>query len=73
VFCPRSALGGLRPPQEDVLAELLKRTGTGLLSRGKKFGGLDIKRVYFGWVSLCIVYRQTLKALHRAFLAVTGQ
>lgn len=35
---------------EDVLAELLKRTGGGLLKRGSKFGGLDIKRVYFGYV-----------------------
>ncbi|KAG8757003.1 hypothetical protein FRC14_002488 [Serendipita sp. 396] len=33
---------------EDVLAELLKRTGSGLLKQGSKFKGLDIKRVYFG-------------------------
>ncbi|KAG8782844.1 hypothetical protein FRC15_006173 [Serendipita sp. 397] len=35
---------------EDVLAELLKRTGSGLLKQGSKFKGLDIKRVYFGYV-----------------------
>ncbi|KAL9937232.1 hypothetical protein V8E36_003641 [Tilletia maclaganii] len=33
---------------EDILADLLKKTGGGLLSRGTKFSGLDIKRVYFG-------------------------
>ncbi|KAK0548530.1 hypothetical protein OC845_003543 [Tilletia horrida] len=33
---------------EDILAELLKKTGSGLLGRGTKFSGLDIKRVYFG-------------------------
>lgn len=33
---------------EDILAELLKRSAGGLLGRGKKFGGLDVKRVYFG-------------------------
>ncbi|KAK0533435.1 hypothetical protein OC842_002976 [Tilletia horrida] len=33
---------------EDILAELVKKTGGGLLSRGTKFSGLDIKRVYFG-------------------------
>lgn len=32
---------------EDVLAELIKKSG-GFLGRGSKFGGLDIKRVYFG-------------------------
>ena len=32
---------------EDVLAELIKKSG-GILGRGSKFGGLDIKRVYFG-------------------------
>ncbi|GAA5920202.1 hypothetical protein JCM6882_007696, partial [Rhodosporidiobolus microsporus] len=31
---------------EDVLAELIKKSG-GILGRGSKFGGLDIKRVYF--------------------------
>ncbi|KAH7920181.1 Het-C-domain-containing protein [Leucogyrophana mollusca] len=39
--------------QEDTLAELLKKGAggfalTNLLSKGTKFGGLDIKRVYFG-------------------------
>lgn len=33
---------------EDVLTELLKRTGGGLLKSGSKFKGLDVKRVYFG-------------------------
>ncbi|KAJ7269830.1 heterokaryon incompatibility protein HET-C [Mycena rebaudengoi] len=39
---------------EDALAELLKRGSSGgfalasMLSKGSKFGGLDIKRVYFG-------------------------
>jgi len=32
---------------EDILAELIKKSG-GILGRGSKFGGLDIKRVYFG-------------------------
>ncbi|KPV75411.1 uncharacterized protein RHOBADRAFT_36269 [Rhodotorula graminis WP1] len=32
---------------EDALAELIKKSG-GILGRGSKFGGLDIKRVYFG-------------------------
>ncbi|GAA5835537.1 hypothetical protein JCM11251_002958 [Rhodosporidiobolus azoricus] len=32
---------------EDVLSELIKKSG-GILGRGSKFGGLDIKRVYFG-------------------------
>ncbi|POY71751.1 hypothetical protein BMF94_5112 [Rhodotorula taiwanensis] len=32
---------------EDALAELIKKSG-GFLGRGTKFGGLDIKRVYFG-------------------------
>ncbi|KAJ7740023.1 heterokaryon incompatibility protein HET-C [Mycena maculata] len=37
---------------EDALAELIKRGSAGalasMLSRGHKFGGVDIKRVYFG-------------------------
>ncbi|KDQ09037.1 hypothetical protein BOTBODRAFT_537784 [Botryobasidium botryosum FD-172 SS1] len=33
---------------EDVLTELAKKVGSGLLNRGAKFKGLDIKRVYFG-------------------------
>ncbi|KAJ7512767.1 heterokaryon incompatibility protein HET-C, partial [Mycena galericulata] len=37
---------------EDALAELFKRVGAGglagMLSKGHKFGGVDIKRVYFG-------------------------
>ncbi|KAE8227565.1 hypothetical protein CF326_g7538, partial [Tilletia indica] len=33
---------------EDILVDLLKKTGGGLLSRGTKFSGLDVKRVYFG-------------------------
>ncbi|GAA5870617.1 hypothetical protein JCM3774_001704 [Rhodotorula dairenensis] len=32
---------------EDALAELIKKSG-GFLNRGAKFGGLDVKRVYFG-------------------------
>ncbi|GAA5987987.1 hypothetical protein JCM5350_007849 [Sporobolomyces pararoseus] len=32
---------------EDVIAELVKKSG-GFLGRGTKFGGLDIKRIYFG-------------------------
>lgn len=42
--------------QEDVLAELLKKSaGSGLLGLGggSKFGGLDVKRVYFGSVVAC--------------------
>jgi hypothetical protein len=41
-------------PQEDILAELLKKGGGGFSlgaimgKGGSKFGGLDIKRVYFG-------------------------
>lgn len=39
--------------QEDTLAGLVKKTASGLaiasfLGKGSKFGGLDIKRVYFG-------------------------
>lgn len=43
--------------QEDALAELIKKgSGTGfalasMLSKGSKFGGIDIKRVYFGYES----------------------
>lgn len=33
---------------EDILAELLKKGAGGMFGRGKKFGGLDVKRVYFG-------------------------
>jgi len=36
---------------KDILAELIKKSG-GFLGRGSKFGGLDIKRVYFGSFSL---------------------
>lgn len=32
---------------EDVLAELVK-SSAGMFGMGKKFGGLDIKRIYFG-------------------------
>ena len=40
--------------QEDTLADLIKRAGGGfalasMISKGSKFGGLDIKRVYFGY------------------------
>lgn len=48
VLSPICACGRNLPPQEDILAELLKQSGTGLLSVSRKFGGLDIKRVYFG-------------------------
>lgn len=34
---------------EDVLSEIAKKAG-GFLGMGSKFGGLDIKRVYFGSV-----------------------
>lgn len=42
------------PIQEDTLADLIKRAGgsfafASMLSKGSKFGGLDIKRVYFGY------------------------
>ncbi|UZJ54049.1 hypothetical protein CBS101457_003369 [Exobasidium rhododendri] len=33
---------------EDILTQLLKKTGGGLFGRGSKFGGLDVKRIYFG-------------------------
>lgn len=33
---------------EDILAQLLKKAGGSLFGRGSKFGGLDVKRVYFG-------------------------
>jgi hypothetical protein len=37
---------------EDILSQLVKRGATGaiasLLSKGTKFNGLDVKRVYFG-------------------------
>ncbi|GMK57922.1 hypothetical protein CspeluHIS016_0407560 [Cutaneotrichosporon spelunceum] len=33
---------------EDVMANMYKAIGTGFLSRGTKFSGLDLKRVYFG-------------------------
>ncbi|CAK9782756.1 Het-C-domain-containing protein [Cutaneotrichosporon oleaginosum] len=33
---------------EDVMANMYKVVGTGFLSRGTKFTGLDLKRVYFG-------------------------
>ena len=44
----------MTPIQEDTLADLIKRIGGGfalasMLSKGSKFGGLDIKRVYFGY------------------------
>lgn len=44
-----------RPLQEDTLSELVKKTGGFALGAligkgGSKFGGLDIKRVYFGYV-----------------------
>lgn len=50
--------------QEDALAELIKRGSGGgfalasMLSKGSKFNGLDIKRVYFGQVSFpggCVI------------------
>lgn len=42
-------------PQEDTLGDLAKKAGGFALGAligkgGSKFGGLDIKRVYFGWV-----------------------
>lgn len=41
--------------QEDVLADLVKKGAGGfalssLIGKGSKFNGLDIKRVYFGYV-----------------------
>ncbi|BEI86570.1 hypothetical protein CcaverHIS002_0608570 [Cutaneotrichosporon cavernicola] len=33
---------------EDVMSNMYKVIGTGFLSRGTKFSGLDLKRVYFG-------------------------
>ncbi len=49
----RNEIGLLIVRQEDVLAELVKRTGGfalgNLIGKGSKFGGLDIKRVYFGY------------------------
>ena len=39
--------------QEDTLADLAKKGGGFALANilgGRKFGGLDIKRVYFGYV-----------------------
>jgi hypothetical protein len=45
-----------KPVQEDILESLLKKSSGGLGSiigkGGSKFGGLDIKRVYFGYVVL---------------------
>jgi len=41
--------------QEDVLAELTKGASgfalANFISKGSKFSGLDVKRVYFGLVS----------------------
>jgi hypothetical protein len=46
------------PMQEDALSDLAKKTGGFALGAligkgGSKFGGLDIKRVYFGSAYLC--------------------
>jgi hypothetical protein len=44
----------LLPPQEDAILKLMKAgSGSGgflggILSKGHKFSGLDVKRVYFG-------------------------
>lgn len=45
--------------QEDTLSDLVKKTGGFALGAligkgGSKFGGLDIKRVYFGSVYWCL-------------------
>jgi len=45
-----------------VLEDLIKKGAGGgfalgsLLSKGSKFNGLDIKRVYFGYVRWCCVH-----------------
>lgn len=51
--------------QEDVLAEIAKKSGGFALGAligkgGSKFSGLDIKRVYFGWVLPFLSYRSSL-------------
>jgi hypothetical protein len=43
--------------QEDALSTVVKKGGGGfaiasLLKKGSKFGGLDVKRVYFGYLIL---------------------
>lgn len=50
--------------QEDTLSDLAKKTGGFALGAligkgGSKFGGLDIKRVYFGSAYWCIFRRQS--------------
>jgi hypothetical protein len=50
--------------QEDTLSDLVKKTGGFALGAligkgGSKFGGLDIKRVYFGSAYCCLFLRQS--------------
>jgi hypothetical protein len=50
--------------QEDTLSDLVKKTGGFALGAligkgGSKFGGLDIKRVYFGSAYWCLFRRQS--------------
>jgi hypothetical protein len=44
--------------KEDVLKEMSKGASgfalASLISKGSKFSGLDVKRVYFGLVSFCL-------------------
>jgi hypothetical protein len=56
---------------EDVLAELIKKSG-GILGRGSKFGGLDIKRVYFGKQSIRFLRGLSLVADEVCGLQATG-
>jgi hypothetical protein len=48
--------------QEDALSDLAKKTGGfalgALIGKGSKFGGLDIKRVYFGSAYWCLLFCQ---------------
>jgi hypothetical protein len=49
------------PTQEDTLSDLVKKTGGFALGAligkgGSKFGGLDIKRVYFGSAYLTLSF-----------------
>jgi hypothetical protein len=58
-----------------VLAELFKKAASGglagLISKGSKFGGLDIKRVYFGYVDLAPFGDLILRKLRLLIVPVT--
>jgi hypothetical protein len=70
LFVAKNDLSPMHPHmmQEDTLSEMAKKTGGfalgALIGKGSKFGGLDIKRVYFGSVYLSTCLRRSSSGLY---------